>query len=183
MSMHSRWNGYEERCLLGCGVYPLRHTSEFTPSGPSTRMDNVAGEGLEDSHDIVDEALYLLKPHLLLRSFSIKGAGDRVLLYLTAYMHECLKMLTAVTREEAAKLLINHATLKFSSPGDKDFPFNSFFLSGSSSEKEEWQSYMRQLRVEASSRLVEKVFMFPETDGTGNRFWLAFAKRSFLSVQ
>ncbi|KEG13440.1 ARP2/3 complex subunit [Trypanosoma grayi] len=180
--MHSRWNGYEERSLLGCGVYPLRRTSGFTPAGPSARMDEVVADaGEEDEQqDIVDEALYLFKPHLLFRTFPIKGAGDRVILYVTMYLHECLKKIANAKREEASAALLNYATVSFAIPGDVGFRFNGFFLVGDHAEREEWEAYARQLRVEAGFRLVEKVFMFPEKDGTGNKFWMAFAKRPFL---
>nr|CCC93613.1 putative ARP2/3 complex subunit [Trypanosoma congolense IL3000] len=179
--MQSQWNGYEERTLLGCGVYPLRRTSTFTPDGPSQRMDEVvdASQG-DEQQDIVDEALYFLKPNLLRRVFPIKGAGDRVILYITHYLYDCLKMLVGVKREDAQSLLLEYATGVIAVPGDEESRLGLFFPSGSSAEREEWMLYARQLRAEASSRLIEKVFMFAEEDGTGNKFWMVFAKRPFL---
>ncbi|KAH9582181.1 Actin-related protein 2/3 complex subunit 3 [Trypanosoma melophagium] len=179
--MHSRWNGYEECSLLGCGVYPLRLTSKFTPASPAPRMVDVVGEGREEQDDIVDEALYFFKPHMFFRTFPIKGAGDRVILYLTMYLHGCLEKIIGLKREEAVATLISYATLSFASPGDENFRFNSFFPTGDQSEQEKWREYAKQIRMEAGIRLIEKVFLFPEKDGTGNKFWMAFAKRPFLT--
>ncbi|KAF8289086.1 ARP2/3 complex subunit [Trypanosoma cruzi cruzi] len=179
--MHSRWNGYEESSLLGCGVYPLRRTSRLTPPGPAPRMDEMIEEGEEEPQDIVDEAFYFFKPHMFFRNFPIKGAGDRVILYLTIYLHECLKKIVQLKREEAHSVLLNYTTMPFASPGEKDFPFNAFFPAGNEEEQEKWREYAKQLRLEASARLIEKVFLFPEKDGTGNKFWMAFAKRPFLA--
>ncbi|RNF23020.1 ARP2/3 complex subunit [Trypanosoma conorhini] len=143
-------------------------------------MLDVIEEEEEEPQDIIDESLYLFKPHMLFRTFPIKGAGDRVILYVTMYLHECLKKITSLKREEANAVLLNHATTSFASPGEKDFAFNAFFPPGTQAEQERWREYAKQLRLEASVRLIEKVFLFPEKDGTGNKFWMAFAKRPFL---
>ncbi|CBH15472.1 ARP2/3 complex subunit, putative [Trypanosoma equiperdum] len=180
--MESQWNGYEESTLLGCGVYPLRRTSLDTPNGPSRPMseviDPIEGEG--EPQDIVDEALYFLKTHLVRRAFPIRGAGDRVILYLTWYLHECIKSLVGLNRNEAQKAMLNRAVEGVVAPVDEGFVFSRFFSPGDDSEQDRWKSYATQLRVEAGSRLVEKIFLFPEEDGTGNKFWMAFAKRPFL---
>ena len=43
--------------------------------------------------DIIDEAITLFKANTFFRNFDIKGGGDRVLIYLTLYIQDCLTKL------------------------------------------------------------------------------------------
>merc|ERR1711990_1423096 len=43
--------------------------------------------------DIIDEALYYFKANVFFRTYEIKSESDRVLIYLTLYITECLKKL------------------------------------------------------------------------------------------
>ncbi|KAJ3345528.1 Actin- protein 2/3 complex subunit 3 [Kappamyces sp. JEL0680] len=40
--------------------------------------------------DIVDEAIGLYRANTFFRNFDIKGGADRLLIYLTLYIQECL---------------------------------------------------------------------------------------------
>ncbi|RNF02665.1 ARP2/3 complex subunit [Trypanosoma rangeli] len=144
-------------------------------------MLDMIEEDEDEPQDIIDDALYLFKPHMFFRTFPIKGAADRVVLYVTMYLHECLKKIVLLTRDEASAVLLNYATTSFASPGEDEFLFNAFFSTGTEAEKEKWREYAKQLRLEATVRLLEKVFLFPEKDGTGSKFWMSFAKRPFLA--
>lgn len=180
MVYHSRWNGFEERSLLGCGVFPLNFSDAAAVPGPAPRLqDLAASEAAQD--DVVDEALYYLKTNLLCRTFSIKGAGDRVILYLTVFFSECLRMIVGMRRQEAEATLRGFARNTPLPPDHPKFPFCDFFPHGEEDEVKEWVQYAGQLRMEAVVRLTTKVFAYPEEDGTGSKFWLVFAKRGFLS--
>ena len=43
------------------------------------------------SKDIVDETLYAFRGNILFRNFEVKGAADKLLIYLTLYVSMCLK--------------------------------------------------------------------------------------------
>ena len=43
------------------------------------------------SKDIVDETLYAFRGNILFRNFEVKGAADKLLIYLTLYVNLCLK--------------------------------------------------------------------------------------------
>lgn len=45
----------------------------------------------EVSRDIVDETLYAFRANIFLRNFEVKGAADKLLIYLTLYVSLCLK--------------------------------------------------------------------------------------------
>ena len=41
---------------------------------------------------MVDEILQFFKPNMLYRTFDVQGPGDRLLIYFTLYVHQCLKV-------------------------------------------------------------------------------------------
>ena len=47
----------------------------------------------EAEDDVIDEAITLFKANTFFRNFDIKGGGDRVLIYLTLYIQDCLSKL------------------------------------------------------------------------------------------
>jgi actin related protein 2/3 complex subunit 3 len=184
MVYHSKWNGYEESVILGCGVFPVKATHKNPAAGPAPKLDlttvNEQGEE-EEQEDVLDEALQYFKPHMLFHTYTIKGNADRLILYLTMFINQCLKKIVGVSKSEAKQILFNFAHEGFSAPGDKAFPFSVFFPAPQGpAEVEKWKEYMKQLRVEMTARLIPKVYQFPEADGTGSKFWMIFAKSNFL---
>ena len=78
--------------------------------------------------DIIDEALFLFKANVLFRNFEVKGKSDRLLIYLTLYITECLKKIEASrSKADATKALTNMALEAFSIPGDPGFPLGPYF--------------------------------------------------------
>ena len=68
-------------CDFACGfpLVPVRSSKE-----PSAARSDV-------SKDIVDEVLYAFRSNILFRNFEVKGAADKLLIYLTLYVTLCLK--------------------------------------------------------------------------------------------
>ena len=68
-------------CDLACGfpLVPVRHSKGSSQAGD------------ENQRDIVDETLYAFRANILFRSFEVKGAADKLLIYLTLYVNLCLK--------------------------------------------------------------------------------------------
>ena len=78
--------------------------------------------------DIVDETLALFRANCFFRNFEIKGPADRVLIYLTLFLQECLgKVAKNPSLMEAQKLLLTHALQNFPIPGEGAFPLNSMY--------------------------------------------------------
>ena len=50
----------------------------------------------DGSTDIIEEAIYYFKANIFFKNYEIKGDADRVLIYLTLYISECLKKLQRV---------------------------------------------------------------------------------------
>ena len=44
-----------------------------------------------DGRDIVDETLYAFRANIFFRNFEVKGAADKLLIYLTLFVCQCLK--------------------------------------------------------------------------------------------
>ena len=55
------------------------------------RSKELATAANDVSKDIVDETLYAFRANMFLRNFEVKGAADKLLIYLTLYVSLCLK--------------------------------------------------------------------------------------------
>jgi actin related protein 2/3 complex subunit 3 len=75
-----------------------------------------------DKEDIIDEAINYFKANVFFRNFEVKGAADRVLIYLTLYISACLnKIAPTDNKSSAEKNMYQLAIENFSLPGDKTF--------------------------------------------------------------
>jgi len=129
--------------------------------------------------DIIDEALYYFKANVFFRTYEIKSEADRVLIYITLYITECLKRLQkCATPHQAGTEMHSLAFSKFDIPGDSGFPLNSVYAKPSSPEEaDKMRQYLQQIRQETAVRLVEKVY---GEDGKPSKWWLCFAKKKFM---
>ena len=145
-----------------------------------TKFRGPAPHGVVDGDkDIIDEALYYFKANVFFKSYEVKGPSDRVLIYLTLYISECLKELQRCRcRDDGRKTMATLAVSSFDIPGDPNFPLNVFMSKpGSRQESDQMRQYFIQLRQELGQRLVEKVFT-PE--GKPSKWWMCFTKRRFM---
>ena len=87
-----------------------------------------------NEEDIIDESISLFRANCLFKNFEIKGPEDRVLIYLTLFIQECLLKLQskAGNINEANKYLNSLAVGNFAVPGEAGFPLNSLYESGKS---------------------------------------------------
>ena len=73
-----------------------------------------------DQPDIIDEALYYFKANVFFRTYEIKSEADRVLIYLTLYITECLKKLQKCSAKgQAQNEMYSLAISRFDVPGKK----------------------------------------------------------------
>ena len=78
--------------------------------------------------DILDEALHFFKANVFFRNYEIKNESDRLLIYMTLYITECLKKLQKCSnRNQAQNEMYTLAISKFDIPGDQGFPLNSVY--------------------------------------------------------
>jgi actin related protein 2/3 complex subunit 3 len=197
MGFASAFNGQEAggKSLLGCGVYAIKqHPKAGSSGGPAPKLedtttDPATGEATP-AWDIVDEAVYYFKSNMMHKTFEVKGPADRTVLYLTLYLQQCLKRVLALgkkaTKAEARQALLSLGVERSLTPVEQSYPFSAFHpaaASASASDVEAWRDYARQLRLEAGVRLVQRVFLHPEADGTANKWWLYFGNQKFLGAQ
>ncbi|KAK2574518.1 Actin-related protein 2/3 complex subunit 3-A [Acropora cervicornis] len=145
----------------------------------NTKFKGPAPPG-DGSNDIVSEALYFFKANVFFKSYEIKSPADRVLIYLTLYVSECLKKLQRCqSKNDGKKEMQTLAVANFSLPGDSGFPLNAMYQKpGSKAEADSMRSYLTQLRQELGQRLVDSVFD-PQTDKP-SKWWMCFVKRKFM---
>ena len=136
---------------------------------------------LPGEDDIIDEVLFFFKANVLFKHFEVKGPADRVLIYLTLYITQCLQKLEKCpSKIDGVKGLTAMAHETFRIPGDPGFALGSFFPAPASSQEGEMcRSYLKQVREELGRRLVDKVY---GEDGQPSKFWLVFAKRKVCAL-
>ncbi|XP_035731634.1 actin-related protein 2/3 complex subunit 3-like isoform X1 [Vespa mandarinia] len=129
--------------------------------------------------DIIDEALNFFKANVFFRTYEIKSEADRVLIYITLYITECLKRLQkCANQNQATSEMFSLAISKFDIPGDPGFPLNSVYAKPNTpAEADLMRQYLQQIRQETAARLVEKVY---GKDGKPSKWWLCFAKKKFM---
>jgi len=134
----------------------------------------------DDDMDIIDEALMYFKANVFFRNYEIKSEADRVLIYLTLYIIECLKKLDRChSKNQGLKEMHSLAIARFELPGEAGFPLNAMYTKPADSREEEtMRSYLTQLRQEIGLRLCDKVFD-PDTDKP-SKWWTCFSKRKFM---
>lgn len=86
------------------------------------------GDIVEGDLDIVDEALAYFKANVFFKTYEIHSDADRVLIYLTLYISECLKKLQRCqSAEQGLQEMYSLAISRFDIPGDPGFPLNSVY--------------------------------------------------------
>lgn len=162
-------------------ILPLRITGRSTGRGPAPQVFS------QDVPDIVDESLDLFKANILFTCFEIKEKADLVMVYCMLYIVVCLKKLQkCANKERATQELFSQALVRFSLPGEPDFPLNAFYVRPkNASESEELRKYLTQVRNEVGLRLIERVFdpNMDNGDGKPSKWWVCFARKRFLKVE
>ncbi len=129
---------------------------------------------------MIDEAIYLFRSNVLFRKYDVQGPADRTLLYLTLYINGCLKETEGKrSKEEAKKVLDAYASQRFKIPGEVGFALGGFMAAPKdAAEGELFRGYMKQCREEVNERILDFCF---KKDGTPDKFWYAFAKKTFMN--
>ncbi|XP_055377613.1 actin-related protein 2/3 complex subunit 3 [Condylostylus longicornis] len=164
---HSQIKDYKQS-VGNLAILPLR--TQHRGPAPTGNYDN----------DIIDESLYYFKANVFFRTYEIKSEIDRVLIYITLYITECLKKLQRCsTKAQGMQEMYALAISKFDIPGDPGFPLNAVYAKPSSqSDADVMRLYLLQLRHETGNRVCEKVFS--SEDGKPSKWWLCFSKKKFM---
>ncbi|KAH9247053.1 hypothetical protein BASA81_015405 [Batrachochytrium salamandrivorans] len=156
---------------VGMSILPIK--SKIKGSAPSAP---------EDGEDIIDEALLFFRANVLFASFDFQGGADRVLAYLTLYIQHCLCRLDAKgkTKADGTKVVFELAKEAFPLPQEPQWPFGGHFPAAKTrAEADLARAYIKHLREEAGTRLLEMVY---NADGTPNKFWMAYSKKKFMNI-
>jgi actin related protein 2/3 complex subunit 3 len=187
MVYHSAFTELPDSIQSSCGVplLPLRTQTR----GPAPKTTDF---------DIVDEAIQYFRPNVLFRKYAIQSDADKLLIYLTLYISQCLKRLHQSQKApsssassqnnnngskknmmtEGAKLLFalahDHFDVTTGLGGIINVP-KTF------QEGETLKSYLAQCREEIGLRLIDHLYV---DEGTKmNKFWMAFAKKKFMNKE
>ena len=105
---HSSFGSGKDR-LGNMALLPIKTTSR----GPAACLP------ASEEADIIDEALYYFKANVFFRTYEIKSESDRVLIYLTLYITECLKKLQkCANKNQGNQEMYSLAISRFDIPGE-----------------------------------------------------------------
>ncbi|CAK1549817.1 unnamed protein product [Leptosia nina] len=129
--------------------------------------------------DIIDEAINYFKSNVFFKFYEIKSNSDRLLIYLTLYITECLKKLQMCSdKKQGQSEMYILAISKFYIPGEPGFSLNSVYAKPPSPQESDlMRLYLQQLRHETGERICEKLINVPLL-GTGRR--MGFPSRWWL---
>lgn len=163
---HSAFNDGAGTEVCGLAILPLRGKVR----GPAPVQHT-------DEEDIIDESIRLFRANVLFKNFEVKGAADRTLLYLTIFIHQCLKKVERLTNKaDALRTLSALASGSHILPGEPGWPLSGFIpVPKPGQETEVLKNYLRQLREATALRLVDRVF--DDAQPGQAKWWLQFAKR------
>ncbi|KAI9230346.1 MAG: putative ARC18-subunit of the Arp2/3 complex [Piptocephalis tieghemiana] len=175
---HSAFNGESNVRIVG-NLSLLPFHSQFRGPAPPAP---------DPAEDVVEETLELFRANVFFRNYEIKGPADRLLIYGTLFISECLSRIaikspTPATPGEASKLLLNLATAGPGNspiliPGDPGFSLNAMYAPPASTvEADQLRQYLSQFRQELASRLVTRLY---DQDGHLSKWWMSFHRRKFL---
>jgi actin related protein 2/3 complex subunit 3 len=172
----------EARKSLGNMAFLTFRTKTRGPVTQLLKQDLVESNVQGETMDIIDEALYYFKANVFFKTYEIQSDCDRVLIYTTLYITECLKrLIRCSSREQALNEMYSLAISRFDIPGDPGFPLNAVYSRPATNEDAEvLRQYLLQLRQETGSRLVERVFA--DDSGKPSKWWLCFSRRKFMDI-
>ncbi|CAO1380223.1 unnamed protein product [Diamesa hyperborea] len=164
---HSQIKDYQSS-LANMAVLPLR--TQYRGPAPTGTFEQ----------DIIDEAIYYFKANIFFRTYEVKSEVDRVLIYITLYIPECLKKLQrCANKNQGMQEMYTLAISNIDIPGESGFPLNSVYARPQTpAEGDQMRLYLQQLRQETGLRICEKVFS--TEDGKPSKWWLCFAKKRFM---
>eukprot|EP00009_Paramoeba_aestuarina_P000982 CAMPEP_0201514510 /NCGR_PEP_ID=MMETSP0161_2-20130828/6333_1 /ASSEMBLY_ACC=CAM_ASM_000251 /TAXON_ID=180227 /ORGANISM="Neoparamoeba aestuarina, Strain SoJaBio B1-5/56/2" /LENGTH=157 /DNA_ID=CAMNT_0047911089 /DNA_START=153 /DNA_END=626 /DNA_ORIENTATION=+ len=135
----------------------------------------------QNSPDIIDEAIEFFKANVMFRNYDVQGPADRVLLYLTLYIHLCLTKIANKSKGDAVNTLYQVAIQNFSIPGDSNFALGGFVTNPANrGEADTIRQYITQLRQECGKRVCDHIYAYGE--GSPDKFWMMWTKRKFLNT-
>lgn len=137
---------------------------------------------VDQSEDIIEEALNLFRPNSFCKSFDIRGPADRTLVYLLLLIGDLLGRLRAdMSRSQAQRTLHTHLTGVLGVPGESGFPLNGMFPAVATGEREALRTFLAALRTECAARLLDRVYGTGSEDVLPSPWWMSFQKRRFMN--
>ncbi len=185
MVYHSAFTELPDSIQSSCGIplLPLRTQTR----GPAPKTTDF---------DIVDEAIQYFRPNVLFRKYAIESDADKLLIYLTLYISQCLKRLQQAQQyqQQNSDSTNNNSKINLMTEGAKllfAFAHDHFdvttglggIINGPKTfqEGETLKAYLTQCREEIGLRLIEHLYV---DEGTKmNKFWMAFAKKKFVNKE
>jgi len=141
--INSKFNDEDVQEVCGMSLLPLK-----------TKLKGPMPISRSADEDIIDEALKNFRVNVMMAGFKIEGGADRVTIFLTLFIAQCLKRLEkANDASQAEKLMFDLAHEKFPVPGDSGWKLGGHIPSPKGRKEEEnLKAYLNVLREETTLR-------------------------------
>ena len=171
---HSIFN--QEKFQTYWGIPYIAFNENKSPTLDSTKLT----VPLKESNiDIIDEAIMYFRANVLYKNFAIEGDADKLLVYITVFVQKCLEKANVPDANNAKtnmKKLVDDCEFI---PQVENF-FNTLVTKNSSqSELLNLQKYLKTVRKEVVSRLINLLFESKETS-IDLKYWLGLGKKKFM---
>ena len=140
---HSSFHSSSTSSVCNVALLPIKCGTPGGARGPAGVMPKTSTDP-----DVIDEALTYFKANVFFRTYEIRSDADRVLIYLTLYIQDCLKKLQRCTsKAQAQQEMYSLAIARFDIPGEAGFPLNGVYAKPTSPEEADtMRQYFLQLR-------------------------------------
>jgi len=173
---HSKYNNEKDVRIIGkMALLPLK----VSPTVKSAAAPACS----PDKTDIIDEAIEYFRANILFRNYEVEGPADRLLIYLTLYITQCLNVIRNKSSSEASKLLYSLALENFSLPGEANFPLGGMVTAPAGrADADALRVYLTQARQELGVRLVATVYK-GSNGQQPSKWWMQFSKLKFMDME
>lgn len=177
---HSNFNKFSCKSVAKIAILPFearfsKGSAPFwNPNDPYLKDNKCDG-------DIINEGLKFFKANVFFKNYEIKDNADRLLVYITLYISQCLGRLTKCRSKDDVGRELHALTSdnNFKIPGESGFPLDQHF-SNPGSEADFLRDYLKQVRGEVAGRLAELVI--DQSTNAPSKWWMCFHKRKFMGA-
>ena len=170
MSYHSKLNNEQPESACGFPLLPIQQKDAYNAD--------------VSTHDCVDEAIAMFRANILFKNYKIGGAGDKIMVFLTAFIQKCLEQMFRFPDQERATRVCD---MIIKDPQALDVGSDKFFLNklglltpnANGMEQKKLKDYLKKAMEECAKRLLECLYR-PNEGDLNRKYWIGLAKKPFL---
>lgn len=152
-------------------------------SNKKPNMDVKFLKSIDNTFDIIDEAIIYFRGNVLFKSYAINNDTDKVIIYLTVFISKCLETVynNQTNLKKAKEMLVSLVSeAEFSTTNKTHFLNN--ILTINNSQVPDLQKYLKSIRQETVNRLIT-LWLEGEDSNVHLKHWFSYSKKKFLGYE